>query len=262
MDIAEDLAHVASASFISARNGTHILPKYIFGRPLGTLTGPLMRLPWRIRQRLLASILRVWRGPYERYGLQEPSVGIYQLHATLSDTILSRLAHRQIVPKPGIASLDDRSVAFVDGTREDIDAIIWCTGYTTDLPFMPGSPTSTPPLFLRVLPTDAPGIAYIGYVSQRGALMPVVEAQARLAVAALTGDYEPPSRPEMEAEIRRYDAETRKRYFHTDRHALEVEQGPYVKALQAELGRGRRRANRRASQQRTGAVPTATDSGP
>ena len=244
MDIAEDIAHVASATFVSARHGTHILPKYIFGRPLGRLTGPLMRLPWRPRQAILARILRAWRGPYERYGLQEPSVGIYQLHATLSDTVLTRLAHGQIVAKPGIERLGERSISFVDGSTEDIDVIIWCTGYDTAMPFMPGSPTTTPPLYLRMLPTDSGGLAFIGYVSQRGALMPVVEAQARLAASYATGTYVPPPRLEMEDEMRRYAKEIRRRYFHTERHALEVEQGPYVKAVNAELNRGVQRAAR------------------
>ena len=245
MDIAEDIAHVASATFISARHGTHILPKYIFGRPLGRLTGPLMRLPWRPRQAILARILRAWRGPYERYGLQEPSVGIYQLHATLSDTVLTRLAHGQIVAKPGIDRLGERSVTFVDGSTEEIDAIVWCTGYDTALSFLPGSPMATPPLFLRMLPTDSVGLALIGYVSQRGALMPVVEAQSRLAAAYVTGEYVPPPRAEMEGEIRRYAKEIARRYFHTERHALEVEQGPYVKAVNAELKRGIHRAARK-----------------
>lgn len=244
MDIAEDIAHVASATFVSARHGTHILPKYIFGRPLGRLTTPLMRLPWRIRQAILARILRVWRGPYDRYGLQEPSVGIYQLHATLSDTVLTRLAHGQIVAKPGIERLGERTITFVDGSTEVIDAIVWCTGYDTALSFLPGSPAATPPLFLRMLPTDSAGLALIGYVSQRGALMPVVEAQSRLAAAFITGAYVPPTRAEMEDEIRRYAKEIRRRYFHTERHALEVEQGPYIKAVMTELKRGFERAAR------------------
>ena len=242
MDIAEDLTHVADATFISARHGQHILPKYMFGRPLGRITGPLMRLPWRPRQWVLAKLLEAWRGRYKRYGLQEPSVGIYQLHATLSDTILTRLAHRQIVAKPGIARLADKSVAFVDGSSEQVDAIIWCTGYATALPFLPGSPTTTPPLYLRMLPVDSVGLALIGFVSQRGALMPVVEAQSRLAAAYVTGTYQPPSRGAMEDEIRRYANEISRRYFHTERHALEVEQGPYVKSVNAELKIGLERA--------------------
>ena len=258
MDIAEDIAHVASATFISARHGTHILPKYIFGRPLGRLTSPLMRLPWRLRQAILARILKAWRGPYERYGLQEPSVGIYQLHATLSDTVLTLLAHGQIVAKPGIERLGERSVSFVDGSTEEIDAIIWCTGYDTAMPFMPGSPATTPPLYLRMLPTDLVGLAFIGYVSQRGALMPVVEAQARLAAAYVAGAYVPPTRAEMEDEIRRYAVEIGRRYFHTERHALEVEQGPYVKSVNAELERGiQRAAHRRPGAQDAPRAPVA-----
>ena len=76
--------------------------------------------------------------------------------------------------------------------------------------------------------------------------MPVVDAQARLAAAYVTGAYLPPTRGEMESEIRRYATEIGRRYFHTERHALEVEQGPYVKSVNAELERGiERGAHRR-----------------
>jgi trimethylamine monooxygenase len=38
--------------------------------------------------------------------------------------------------KPLIESLDDFSINFVDGTSEEIDVLVMCTGYKHNTPFM------------------------------------------------------------------------------------------------------------------------------
>ena len=73
--------------------------------------------------------------------------------------------------------------------------------------------------------------------------------------AYVTGAYAPPTRAAMEEEIRVFEAEIRRRYFHTERHALEVEQGPYVSSVNAELQRGIERAARLSAGGARGAVP-------
>ena len=58
MDIAVESSLVADATFLSARRGAHIIPKYLFGRPLDqigvTLTGAL---PWAFRKAIFDALL-------------------------------------------------------------------------------------------------------------------------------------------------------------------------------------------------------------
>ena len=245
MDIAVELSVVAEETWISARNGTHILPKYLFGRPLSAVTKPLNRLPWRLRGAVLAQILRIVRGPYSRYGLQEPSRGIYGSHPTLSDTLLTRLAHAEINAKPGIVSLDGEIVRFVDGTSIAVDDIIWATGYKVTLPFLDQHivpvQNNQIALYKRVFPIGVAGLAFVGLVQQRGAMMPIAEEQSRLVADQLSGRYQLPSAAAMEADIRGYDAEISRRYLGTQRHTMEVEQVPYIQMLRRERERGQRR---------------------
>ena len=42
---------------------------------------------------------------------------------------------RTIIPKPGITHLGERSITFDDGTAEDVDVIVYCTGYKINFPF-------------------------------------------------------------------------------------------------------------------------------
>jgi hypothetical protein len=250
MDMAVELSVVADATYISARHGTHILPKYLFGRPLSEFTMHLRWLPYRPRQVILDRLLRLLRGGYARYGLQEPDRGIWQSHPTLSDTLLTRLAHGEILPMRGIAYLDGQSVRFVDGSSIDVDAIIWATGYRITLPFLDQRVLSTAnnqiALYKRVFPIALPNISFVGMVQQRGAMMPIAEEQSRLIADHVSGTYRLPTAEVMARDIRDYDAEIGRRYLATQRHTMEVEQGPYIAMLRRERIEGHRRANPRS----------------
>lgn len=242
MDMAVELSVVAERTYISARNGTHILPKYLFGRPVSRVLRWFNHLPWQARQALLDRLLRLMRGSYASYGLQEPSRGIYQSHPTLSDTILSRIAHGEIAPKPGIRALEGSGVRFADGSSVDVDVIIWCTGYRVNLPFLDerlvpvnGNQVA---LYKRVFPIGVPNLAFVGLVQQRGAMMPIAEEQSRLIADDLTGHYRLPHADAMTADIRAYDREIARRYVGTQRHTMEVEQAPYIAMLRRERARG------------------------
>lgn len=119
MDIAVDASYVAAAPvLLSARHGVHILPKYLFGRPADATGGAIAALPWRLRQRIAETSLRLAVGRPEKYGLPAPSGGFFQNHPTISDTILHRLTHGAVAARPGIERLDGDHVIFSDGRRE------------------------------------------------------------------------------------------------------------------------------------------------
>jgi cation diffusion facilitator CzcD-associated flavoprotein CzcO len=248
MDIATDLSHFCERTFLSARHGTWVIPKRLLGRPADQVIRPwvAVHVPWRLRQPLSQLLLRVTVGPPERYGLPAPQRGLFQDHPTISDTILSRISHGRITPKPGIAELAGDGVRFADGTEEPADAIVWCTGYRVVIPFLDqglvGDDPRELPLYKRVLHLDADDLYFVGLMQSTGSAFPIVERQAQLVAARLTGAWAPPSREEMRAECDRRRRRSLRRWGPHGRPAMRVDFDGFMHELGRELERGRARA--------------------
>ncbi|MGW5673037.1 flavin-containing monooxygenase, partial [Micromonospora sp. NPDC003776] len=197
MDIAVDASYAATRTLLSLRRGVWVVPKYLLGRPSDTLNGALARrLPWRLRQRISQTMLTATVGPPGRYGLPAPAHGFLQDHPTLSDGLLSRLTHGEIEARPGIARFAGTRVEFTDGRADEVDLVIWCTGYRVEVPFLDpdllGDGADRLPLYRHVFHLDAPGLAFVGLMQSTGAAFPLVEAQARLVAGRLAGTWSPP----------------------------------------------------------------------
>ena len=119
-----------------------------------------MHVPWRLRQPLVRSCCCGSRSARpSATGCPRPERGLFQDHPTITDTVLSRISHGEIAPKPGIDALRRRRVRFVDGTPRTVDAIVWCTGYRVAMPFLDqalvGPDPRELPLYKRVFHLDA-----------------------------------------------------------------------------------------------------------
>ena len=75
-------------------------------------------------------------GNMEDYGLPKPDHRPLDAHPSVSGEFLTRVGCGDIVPKGGIDRLDGDGVVFTDGSREQIDAIVWATGYNVTFPFL------------------------------------------------------------------------------------------------------------------------------
>lgn len=245
MDIACEASEVGARAMLSARRGVHIVPKYVFGRPLDQIF-TTARVPWSIRQKLGEAIHKLAVGDMERYGLPKPDHRIGDAHPTISGRILDRLSHGAITPKPGIASLDGTRVRFTDGSEEDADIVVWCTGYKVTFPFFdPSFVVATDndlPLFMRVFHPDRQGLAFAGLLQPLGAIMPLAEAQGKWLARWLTGKYVLPPDAEMRAAMKRERDTMFARYVPSKRHTMQVDYDDYLLDLGREIRRGERRA--------------------
>jgi dimethylaniline monooxygenase (N-oxide forming) len=244
MDIAVEAAQSAERVFLAARRGAWIVPKYLFGRPLDqVVTRP--RIPLAVRQRFMQTTLRAAVGDMERYGLPKPDHRVLEAHPTISDTILTRLTHGDITPKPNIARLTERTVVFADGSEEEVDVVVYGTGYRVSFPFFDPALVSAPdndlPLFRRVFHPDLPGLYFIALLQPLGATMPLAEAQSEWVCDHLTGRYAPPERAELIADIARERAAMRRRYVASKRHTMQVDYDDYLFELKRERKRGAQR---------------------
>jgi len=250
MDIAVDASYVARGPvLLSARRGVHVVPKYLFGRPSDATGGALAVLPWQVRQRVAETMLRLAVGTPQSYGLPAPAGGLFQNHPTISDTILHRLTHGEVVARPGIDRLDGERVVFTDGTSEPVDVIVWATGYRVSIPFLSdrwlGAAPERLPLYKRVFHLQDPSLAFVGLMQSTGAALPVVEVQAKLMAACYSGSYALPPVQEQRRAVARAlrDAVAR---WGDRRPAMRIDFDQYVADLPREIEAGRARLRRGA----------------
>jgi len=245
MDIAVEASFVARDVYLAARRGAWVIPKYILGRPMDSMQASA-RIPFAIRRRAQEALLRLVVGDMERYGLPKPDHRFLEAHPTVSDDVLSRLAHGEIAPKPNIAELTERTVRFADGSEIDADVVVYCTGYRVTFPFLDPALISAPdndlPLFRRVFHPDVGGIYFIGLLQPIGAIMPLAELQSQWICDHLAGRYQLPPDVELRADIEAERAAMFKRYVASKRHTMEVDFEDYVLGIRQERRRGERRA--------------------
>ncbi len=248
MDIAVESSFVAKRTFISSRRGAYILPKYLFGRPLDQIGVNALTpvLPFAFRRAILMAMYRVGVGRVQDYGLPEPDHKIGEAHPTISADFLNRIAHGEMTWKPNVSALERGQVRFEDGSREDIDVIVWCTGYKVTFPFFDqgfiAAPDNDLPLYKRVFKPGIDNLAFLALLQPLGATMPLAEAQGRWVASYLRGEYHLPSRAAMEAVVERERAKMFKRYVASKRHTMQVDFDNYLHDLKKEQAAGAARA--------------------
>jgi thioredoxin reductase len=264
MDLAVESSYVAANTYLSARKGAWIIPKYVFGKPVDQLPNN-PRVPFAIRQRMIHQTIKTITGPPERYGLPKPDHKFGESHPTVSGRILDRIAHGTIAPKPNVASLEGETVRFTDGSEVHADVVVYCTGYKISFPFFDedflAAPDNHIELFRRVFHPDIDGLYFIGLLQPLGAIMPLAEAQSAWVGDHLRGEYALPSPADLRRDIATDQAAMRKRYVASKRHTIQVDFDDYLHALDAERRAGAERARARGFAlpiaARTGAASTA-----
>lgn len=251
VDIASELSQAGAQVTLSVRRGAWVLPKFAFGRPIDQ---PGL-IPRRWSDDLKTSIAEAWYrlfvGEPGPYGLPAPDHRLGHAHPTLSDDLLPLLRDGKITPRPGIAGAGGRRVHFRDGTMQEADAIVYCTGYRVTFPFFDPTFVSAPdnelPLFLRCFHLEHHGLMFAGLAQPLGAIMPLVEAQGRLFARYLSGEYELPDTDEMRRRSALEREQVRRRFVATRRHTMQVDFDRYLDDLARESRAGHHRSGRRAS---------------
>jgi len=246
-DIAVESSRVAEKTFLAMRRGAWIMPKYLGGVPSDkATTGPMARAPLSVQSAFLKLALRLSVGKLEDYGLPKPDHAPLHAHPTVSGDLIGRLGHGDIKVKPNIERLDGDSVVFTDGTREQIDMIVYCTGYRITFPFFDEEVISTQDnqvdLYRRAVSIQHPGLFFVGLIQPLGAIMPLAEAQCEWISELISGDGELPDRSTMAREVAKEQSAMKKRYVTSKRHTIQVDFDPYLRIISRERERSRARA--------------------
>ncbi|XP_068879836.1 flavin-containing monooxygenase 5-like isoform X2 [Aphelocoma coerulescens] len=245
-DLAVEISQTAQQVFLSTRRGAWILNRVgDRGYPIDTI------LTTRVKtflQELVSSSMACdymekklnARFDHSRYGLK-PKHRVLHQHPTVNDDLPNRIISGRVRVKPNIQEFTETSAIFEDGTREDIDAVVFATGYSFSFPFLEGCVKVVEnqiSLYKFVFPPDLekPTLAFIGLIQPLGAIMPISELQCRWATRVFKGLNELPPRHDMEADIEQKKEVMAKRYVKSQRHTIQVDYIPYMDELACQLG--------------------------
>ncbi|XP_071421439.1 flavin-containing monooxygenase 5-like isoform X3 [Pithys albifrons albifrons] len=171
----------------------------------------------------------------------KPQHRVFDQHPTVNDDLPNRIISGRVRVKPNIQEFRETSVTFEDGTREDIDAVVFATGYSFSFPFLESCVKVVEnqiPLYKFMFPPDLekPTLAFIGLIQPLGAIMPISELQCRWATHVFKGLRHLPPLADMQAEITQTMDRMAKRYVKSRRHTIQVDYIPYMDELACQLG--------------------------
>ncbi|NXA34151.1 FMO5 monooxygenase, partial [Eudromia elegans] len=246
-DLAVEISHTAKQVFLSTRRGAWIFNRVgDQGMPMDVVF--LTRMKKIISDMMTTSMLCNWsekqlnaRFDHAHYGLK-PKHRILHQHPTINDDLPNRIISGRVRVKPNVQEFTATAAIFEDGTKEeDIDVVIFATGYSFAFPFLKDCVTVVEnqiSLYKHVFPMhlEKPTLAFIGLIQPLGAIMPVAELQCRWATRVFKGLCRLPPRHIMEAEVQRRKEAMAKRYVRSPRHTIQVDYIPYMDELAEQLG--------------------------
>ncbi|XP_065698040.2 flavin-containing monooxygenase 5-like isoform X2 [Patagioenas fasciata] len=246
VDIAVELSHTAEQVFLSTKRGTWVLHRladggYPFDFSYIRRSIQLLRslVPHNVSNFFLERKLNT-RFDHALYGLQ-PRHRIFEQHPTVNDDLPNRIISGRVLVKPNIQEFTETSAIFEDGTKEDIDTVVFATGYSFSFPFLEGCVKVVEnqiPLYKFMFPPDLekPTLAFIGFIQPLGAIMPISELQCRWATRVFKGLQHLPPPADMLADVTQTREKMAKRYVRSQRHTIQVDYIPYMDELACQVG--------------------------
>lgn len=192
--------------FLSVRRGTWVVPRFFgHGKPADhNIVHPSRAVPflrriipkwWSVRKRVRE--IEATIGRPEQFGLPKPENEFDFTKAATSQELYNRVGSGDITVKPGVSKLDGTHVRFDDGSREEVDAIIYATGYNIVFPFFDEGivPAGEKHLSLwkRVSHPQIDNLFFVGFLQPLCAVIPVAEQQSKFIAGIVTGSIPLPA---------------------------------------------------------------------
>jgi cation diffusion facilitator CzcD-associated flavoprotein CzcO len=239
-DIAVESAQNAASTFHSVRRGYHYVPKYLFGKPADQIgeASLKLRLPVSIRRAINGTLLRILHGKPENFGLPKPDHKLFETHPIINSQISYYLGHGDIIPKPDVVELRGDRVQFKNGSEEQIDVIIYATGFNIAIPFLAKEHlnwhTGHPAFYLNVFHPQYDNLFLAGFIQPDSGQWGLVDYQTQLIAKFIHAQIHAPAKAtafrKMKAGPLPYLG-GRIRYLDSTRHYLEVEHFSYRQRL-------------------------------
>ncbi|XP_006887484.1 PREDICTED: dimethylaniline monooxygenase [N-oxide-forming] 2 [Elephantulus edwardii] len=247
-DIAVELSKRAAQVFVSTRKGSWVMSRisedgYPWDMVFHTRFSSMLRnvLPRTIVKWMMEQQMNQWFN-HENYGL-EPQNKYLMKEPVLNDDLPSRLLYGAIKVKSRVKELTETSAIFEDGTvEEDIDVIVFATGYTFSFPFLEDSLVKVEhnmvSLYKHLFPPhlQKPTLACIGLIQPLGSIFPTVELQARWVTRVFKGLCILPSESVMMSDIIKRNEKRIDLFGESQSQILQTNYIDYLDELALEIG--------------------------
>ena len=239
-DIAVESAQNAARTFHSLRRGYFYVPKYLFGKPADQIgeASLKLRLPVSVRRAINGTLLKLLHGRPENFGLPKPDHKLFESHPIINSQMFYYLGHGDIIPKPDVDELRGDRVRFKDGSEEEIDVIIYATGFNITIPFLDKKylnwQNSHPAFYLNVFHPKYDNLFLAGFIQPDSGQWGLVDYQTQLIAKFIHAQNRASTRA---AAFRKLKAGHlpylggKIRYVDSTRHYLEVEHFSYRQRL-------------------------------
>lgn len=167
-DIAIESGRCATKTFHSVRRGRHFVPKFLFGKASDAGSDWLWRCgaPLWLHRLLARWPLNASLADPVALGLPKPDHPLFSERVIPNEQYLQELGHGRFALKPDVAKFDGPRVVFADGTTEEVDLIIFATGYQLRFPFLDSSlliwEQGLPRLYLNIFPENHETLFFVG----------------------------------------------------------------------------------------------------
>ncbi|NWI62838.1 FMO4 monooxygenase, partial [Todus mexicanus] len=211
-DLAVELSRVATKVFLSTRSNTWVLSRVSdHGFPFDMVNTTRFNhfLDWLLPSAIMKWIkfrkFNSWFN-HTNYGLASTKSSKFKL--IVNEELPFCLLSGTVVLKPNVKEFTETSAVFEDGTTEDnIDVVLFATGYIFTFPFLEESVRSffddNRSLYKCIFPPqlEKPTLAIIGLVQLTGSVMVGAEMQARWVTGIFAGWNKLPPASRMMADV-------------------------------------------------------------
>ncbi|XP_067156772.1 dimethylaniline monooxygenase [N-oxide-forming] 4-like isoform X3 [Apteryx mantelli] len=205
------LQHIRFKVFLSARSSTWVVSRissqgFPFDMVITTRFTHFLYwlLPSAIMKRIGFWKFNSWFN-HTNYGLA--SVKSSKFNIIINEELPFCILSGTVVLKPNVKEFTESSAVFEDGTSENIDVVVFTTGYVFSFPFLEDSVRSlfkhSCSLYKCIFPAqlEKPTLAIIGLVQLTGSVMVGAEMQARWVTGIFAGSNKLPPVTKMMADI-------------------------------------------------------------
>jgi hypothetical protein len=247
-DIAVESATHSMKTFHSTRRGYYYMPKFFQGKPVDQVGEVLLDLhiPLSVRRFVGKFLYGISVGDLSRFGVPRPDHKLFETHPIVNSQLPYYLGHGDIIPKPDVKEYCGDNVAFVDGSSEQIDLIIYATGFRIVFPFIDSSllnwRNGHPSLYLNVFHPDFDNLFVVGLIQPDSGQFGLVDCQSQLIARFILCQQNNPTKAVYLRKLKSRGQEYYGggvKYKESTRHYVEIEHHSYkrkVEKLVREMG--------------------------
>lgn len=253
--VAVDVSHDASMTYVALRRGVYILPHYLLGMRVDKAMGPLnawwvkKMMPYPLHGVMMTAIYKLVVAKHKQMGMPRPDHWMLSCLPTMSENFGNRIGDGKLKIVGDIDRIDGKLVTFKDGSELEVDSIIYSTGFKTDFKFFDEDflkvEDNRIPFFKRIFQPDIENLAFVGcFQAIDWGFLPIMEKQAKIVASYFAGEYALPAAEVQKNDIAREQKLISREFLHSLRNNYYLHGPTFQRELRIELKKGQRRARR------------------